>query len=449
MHMRPPAFFATLLLLIAAPHSPASADSVYRVAPDDPAAIDLIPDHFAVRGDGVHDDTRGIQAAIDQAATDRTGGLVFVPPGTYLLTDTVNVWPGVRVIGYGPERPVFRLAPNTPGFQDGNDKYMLFFSGGRGTEPGDPPRDGSPGTFYSGLSNVDIEIGEGNRAALAVRFHVAQHCSLSHMNIDLADARAGLSDIGNLVEDLHITGGQFGIDTARSAPGWPIVVLDCTFEGQRTAAIRTREAGLAIVRPVIRDTPAAVVMEPDIPDQLWISDGRFEEISGPAVVVSLSGNARTQVNLDNIACRGVPELAMLRESGERFAGAGPSYVVDHFTHGLHLGSAGSPREMTTDLSARPVAALPPPVPSDIAPLPGSDSWVNVRDLGVVGDGTTDDTAALRDAIAEHRVLYFPTGWYTISDTLTLRADSVLIGLHPARTVINLPSDTPAFAMEEA
>ena len=449
MHMRPPAFFATLLLLIAAPHSPASADSVYRVAPDDPAAIDLIPDHFAVRGDGVHDDTRGIQAAIDQAATDRTGGLVFVPPGTYLLTDTVNVWPGVRVIGYGPERPVFRLAPNTPGFQDGNDKYMLFFSGGRGTEPGDPPRDGSPGTFYSGLSNVDIEIGEGNRAALAVRFHVAQHCSLSHMNIDLADARAGLSDIGNLVEDLHITGGQFGIDTARSAPGWPIVVLDCTFEGQRTAAIRTREAGLAIVRPGIRDTPAAVVMEPDIPDQLWISDGRFEEISGPAVVVSLSGNARTQVNLDNIACRGVPELAMLRESGERFAGAGPSYVVDHFTHGLHLGSAGSPREMTTDLSARPVAALPPPVPSDIAPLPGSDSWVNVRDLGVVGDGTTDDTAALRDAIAEHRVLYFPTGWYTISDTLTLRADSVLIGLHPARTVINLPSDTPAFAGDGA
>ena len=438
-------FFAMLCFLVAATPSHSLADSRYRVAPDDPAAVYLTTDSFAIRADGVHDDTHGIQTAIDKAATDRTGGLVFVPSGTYLLTDTVNVWPGVRIIGYGPERPVFRLAPRTPGFLDGDDKYMLFFSGGRGSEPGDPPRDGSPGTFYSGMSNVDIEIGEGNHAAVAVRFHVAQHCSLSHMNIDLTDARAGLSDIGNLVEDLHITGGQIGIDTGRSAPGWPIVVLDCTFEAQRIAAIRTREAGLAIVRPVIRNTPAAVVMEPDIPDQLWISDGRFEDITGPAIVVSRSGNARTQVSIENIACRNVPDLARLRETGARFAGAGPSYVIDRFTHGLHLGGESSPREMRTTLHARPVDELPTPIPSDIPSLPATEEWVNVRTLGVIGDGLTDDTAALRAAIAEHRVLYFPTGWYNISDTLTLREDSVLIGLHPARTIINLPDETPAFA----
>lgn len=447
MHKSLRCFFAMLCFLVAATPSHALGDSRYRVAPDDPSAVYLTPDSFTVHADGVHDDTHGIQTAIDQAATDRTGGLVFVPSGTYLLTDTVNVWPGVRIIGYGPERPVFRLAPKSPGFLQGDDKYMLFFSGGRGSEPGDPPRDGTPGTFYSGLCNVDIEIGEGNHAAVAVRFHVAQHCSLSHMNIDLTDARAGLSDIGNLVEDLHITGGQIGIDTARSAPGWPIVVLDCSFEEQRIAAIRTREAGLAIVRPVIRNTPAAVVMEPDIPDQLWISDGRFEDISGPAIVVSRSGNARTQVGIENIECRNVPDLASFRETGARFAGAGMSYVVDRFTHGLHLGGESAPREMRTTLNARSVDELSALVPSDIAALPASDEWVNVRTLGVIGDGLADDTAALRAAIAEHRVLYFPMGWYNISDTLTLREDSVLIGLHPARTIINLPDDTPAFAGE--
>lgn len=449
MHKSLRLFFATICLLVTDPLSHALADSYYRIAPEDPAAIYLTPDRFTVRADGVHDDTDGIQAAIDRAAADRTGGLVFVPPGTYLVTDTVYVWPGVRIIGYGAERPVFRLAPRTPGFREGEDKYMLFFSGGRGSEPGDPPRDGSPGTFYSGLSNVDIEIGEGNQAAVAVRFHVAQHCSLSHMNIDLADARAGLSDIGNLVENVHITGGQIGIDTARSAPGWPLVVLDCTFEEQRTAAIRTREAGLAIVRPVIRNTPAAVVMEPDIPDQLWISDGRFEDISGAAVVVSRSGNARTQVGMEHVACRNVPDLALLRETGALFAGDGASYVVDRFTHGLHLGGEDSPRGMRTILNARPVDELPAPVPSDIPPMPASDTWVNVRTLGVIGNGLADDTAALRAAIAEHRVLYFPTGWYNISDTLTLREDTVLIGLHPARTIINLPDDTPAFTGQGA
>ncbi|MEQ8771111.1 MAG: glycosyl hydrolase family 28-related protein [Phycisphaerales bacterium] len=440
---------AMLGLFVVAPRSHARDGSLYPIAPTDPAAVYLTPDRFDVRADGVHDDTGGIQAAIDRAGVDRSGGLVFVPSGTYLLTDTVYVWPGVRLIGYGPERPVFRLAPSTPGFVDGNDKYMLFFSGGRGAEPDDPPRDGSPGTFYSGLSNVDIEIGERNRAAVAVRFHVAQHSFLSHMDLDLGDARAGLVDIGNLVERLRITGGQIGIDTGRSAPGWPIVVLDCAFEGQRVAAIRTREAGLAIVRPTIRSAPAAVVMEPGIPDQLWISDGRFEEISGPAIVVSRSGNARTQVGLENIACRNVPDLALLLETGDRIAGEGPRYVVDRFTHGLHLGREGSSREMMTLLSARPVHELPAPVVSDVARLPASDAWVNVRTLGVIGDGQADDTAAIRAAIAEHRVLYFPTGWYNISDTLTLRADSVLIGLHPARTVINAPNDTPAFAGDGA
>jgi sugar lactone lactonase YvrE len=265
------------------------------------------------------------------------------------------------------------------------------------------------------------------------------------MSLELGDARAGLVDIGNLVENLHISGGQIGIDTGRSAPGWPIAVLDCKFENQRSAAIRSREGGLAIVRPLIRNTPAAVEMDPDFPDQLWISDGQFEDITGPAIVVSRSANARTQVGLENIACRNVPDLALFQDTGVRFAGRRCPYVVDRFTHGLHLGRKDSPREITTTLSTLPVDELPAPVVSDVTPLPASETWVNVRNLGAIGDGRADDTAALGAAIAEHRVLYFPAGWYNISDTLALREDTVLIGLHPARTVINLPNDTPAFA----
>jgi hypothetical protein len=35
------------------------------------------------------------------------------------------------------------------------------------------------------MTNIDIEIGSGNPAAIAVRFHVAQHGLLSHMRIDV------------------------------------------------------------------------------------------------------------------------------------------------------------------------------------------------------------------------------------------------------------------------
>ena len=120
---------------------------------------------------------------------------------------------------------------------------MLFFSGGRGRSAGGPPSDGSAGTFYSAMSNIDIEIGPGNPAAVGIRFHVAQHCYLAHMDFRLGSARAGLEDIGNEVEDLHFHGGQYGIVTKRSAPGWPILAIDCTFEGQsRRRHQRSEEA---------------------------------------------------------------------------------------------------------------------------------------------------------------------------------------------------------------
>ncbi len=88
--------------------------------------------------------------------------------------------------------------------------------------------------------------------------------------------------------------------------------------------------------------------------------------------------------------------------------------------------------------------MPELVKSDLVPLPGGETWTNVRSLGAKGDGKSDDTAILRAAIANHRALYFPSGHYVISDTLTLRPDTVLIGLHPLVTQLDLLDNTPAF-----
>lgn len=51
------------------------------------------------------------------------------------------------------------------------------------------------------------------------------------------------------------------------------------------------------------------------------------------------------------------------------------------------------------------------------------AFLNVQDFGAVGDGATDDTAAIQSALNammsyESRSLYFPQGTYAISDTLT-------------------------------
>src|ERR1019366_3050675 len=106
--------------------------SYYTVRLEDPKAVYLMPEAFPVRGDGVADDTDGIQQAIDKVQETTNEGIVFIPEGRYRLTHTVYVWPGIRVIGYGAVRPVFLLGEKTPGYQDkDNESQMLFFAGGR------------------------------------------------------------------------------------------------------------------------------------------------------------------------------------------------------------------------------------------------------------------------------------------------------------------------------
>lgn len=94
--------------------------------------------------------------------------------------------------------------------------------------------------------------------------------------------------------------------------------------------------------------------------------------------------------------------------------------------------------------AVPLRNLPEPLVPAIRALPSTEEWVNIHTLGVMGDGKTDDTAAIQKAIESHRVLYFPSGHYIISDTLTLKPDTVMIGLHPTLTQFDLLDATPGY-----
>jgi sugar lactone lactonase YvrE len=420
------------------------AQSYYTAKLEDPKAVYLTPDQFPVRGDGINDDSIGLQQAIDRVQETTRTGVVFVPEGNYRLGKTIHVWPGIRLMGYGGRRPVFILGENTPGFQDGSGKYMVFFAGGRPRAAGDPIRDGNPGTFYSAMANIDMEIRDGNPAAVAVRFHIAQHSYLAHMDFRVGNGRGALEDIGNEGEDLRFFGGDYGIVTGKTAPSWQYLLIDSVFEGQRVAAIKTHEAGLTLVRDQFKSVPTAVSIDPQFAEELWMKDCRFENISGPALIIGNENNARTQVNAEDLACREVPLFASFRETGKKAPGPASVYIVKQFSHGLQLADLEALGEIATTFQATPASTMPAPAPSDIPNLPTRDSWVNVLTLGVKGDGRTDDTAALKAAIAQHRTLYLPMGRYRVTDTLVLRPDTVLIGLHPAATVIELADSTPAF-----
>ena len=242
------------LLLATVPQSAAAA-SVFTVRPDDPAAVHVdVP--AGQPADADH--TALIQAALDRAAASPAGGIVLVPSGRYRVTGTLIVWRAVRLIGYGPTRPVFVLPERTPGFQTGLGVMMHFTNArprtggpggaaGAGGPAGGPSAGGPPGpagrtpprvpfpppgfvpanetipganqtTFYSSMMNVDFEIGDGNPAAVAVRFHVAQHGILGHMEFRIGSGLAGILEVGNVGQDLRFVGGRYGIMATSTSP---------------------------------------------------------------------------------------------------------------------------------------------------------------------------------------------------------------------------------------
>ena len=421
---------------------PLLGTSYYPARPNDAKAVYLSPDNFPVRGDGNADDSAVLQQAINRVRETTNQGILFVPSGRYRLTRTIYIWPGIRLIGFGTARPAFVLAANTPGFQQG-PAYMMFFAGG-GPSPNAAPADANPGTFYSAISNIDIEIQEGNPGAVGVRAHYAQHCFLAHMDFHIGSGLAGIHDGGNVAQDVHFYGGQYGIWTRKPSPGWQFTVIDATFEGQREAAIREREAGLTLIRAQFKNVPTAISIDAQFSDELWIKDGRMENIKGPAVIISNENSARTEINMENVVCRSVPVFVSYRESGKSVAGPSEIYQVKTFSHGLHYEDIDAVPAMRDVYDSTPRNVLPEPVKSDILDLPAMETWINIRDLGAVGDGAADDTDAFKKAIAEHRAIYLPSGQYRVTDTITLRPDTILIGLHPSVTRILLADSTPAF-----
>ena len=478
--------------------------SVFPLRPDDPSATYFTPDKFPITADGRTDVSDALQQAIRDIKTSRNFGILFIPEGKYLIRKTIYIPTAIRLIGYGKTRPVFILGRSAPGFQSadpadkGQARYMFWFTSSLPDAPaanasantsstatppatsaasapsGSPaPRvpDAGASTFYSAMSNIDLRIEDGNPVAVALRTHFAQHSYIAHVDITIGNGKAGLFDVGNEMEDVRFFGGDYGIYTTKPSPGWQFMMVDTWFENQRKAAIRTREAGLTIVRMSAKNVPAVIDIDSNYHEKLFMEDCRFDDVSGPAIRISNEANAFVQVNLRNIACRNTPILTLNRTDNKQITAPGPQpgadasqaqspqsgapqtrnsrapgsmYMVRTLTAGLQIDGWSADPIYTTTQNIEPLSSFPPPSPSDIPALPPMQEWANVLTLGAKGDDSADDTKAIQDAIDRYPVIYFPQGWYRISNTLRLKPNTVLIGLNPIATQFQVADNTRAF-----
>lgn len=415
--------------------------SVFTLKFDDPKGVFFTEEEFGIRADGKFDVSDALQAAVNRIKEERGFGTLYLPEGKYRISRTIYVPGSIRIVGYGKSRPEIVLEKNTPGF-DKEQTSMMWFTGGIVTDPS-RVADASAGTFYSGISNVDFRIGKGNPMAVALRTHLAQHGIVSHVTVYGGDGFACLYDAGNELEDVEFFGARYGISSGVSSPSWPIAMVDAYFEGQKEAAIVSRNAGFAIVNMKVKDVPAGIICEKGLADRLFLEDCCFENV-GTAVTVTGEEGETNQLNILNAHCRNVPVAVSLPKAGKDFPVKDRSYRIEEFVYGLIVPEMGAEPEYGIVCKTAP-EEFPSTFRKTIPALPDMSAWASVVSYGAVGDGESNDTEAIQKAIDANKTVFFPEGWYRISNTIKLREGSVLIGLHPFSTQLILAESTPAFS----
>jgi len=77
------------------------------------------------------------------------------------------------------------------------------------------------------MSNIDIEIRDGNPVAIGIRFHVA-NIPTSRTLIFVLAPEGGIEEVGNERKTAFL-GGEFGI-TMQASPSWPFLLIDSSLK---------------------------------------------------------------------------------------------------------------------------------------------------------------------------------------------------------------------------
>ncbi|KAJ5344524.1 Pectin lyase fold/virulence factor [Penicillium brevicompactum] len=393
---------------------------------------------YGAKGDGVTDDTAAINAAISaggrfgpasRESSTTTPAIVYFPSGTYIISSSIIDYYFTQLIGNANAIPVLKATAGFVGLGliDG-DQYQN--DGNQGWT--------STNVFFRQIRNLKLDLTAipAGTAATGIHWPTGQASSIQNVQIAMSAASGtqhqGIfieNGSGGWVSDVTITGGLYGANVGNQQ----FTMRNLVISNAVTAISQIWNWGWTYQGLVINNCQTAIsISNGGVGNQLVGSANILDSTiqNCPTFVTTAwqsSTNSTGSLILENIALNNVP-VAVQGASGTVLAGSTGSSTISAWGQG-HKYTPNGPTNFQGSFT-------PPTRPSALL-ASGSNRYytkskpqyaasavsefLSIRSSGAKGDGSTDDTNAIQNAVtfaaATNKILFFDQGTYKITGTL--------------------------------
>lgn len=192
------------------------SQEVFPALPEEEGGVVNVRDYGA-KGDGISDDTEAFRKALSRDEIANSSKIVYVPSGTYLVSDTIE-WPKgshsglyykrTTLLGENKQNTVIKLKDNTPSFSQAGKPII------------DTKHNRANG-FRNRVENLTIDTGSGNPGAVGVYFNSNNGGGIFNVSIVSGDGQgsSGIDLTGAelgplLIKNVAVTGFDVGIEVS-------------------------------------------------------------------------------------------------------------------------------------------------------------------------------------------------------------------------------------------
>ncbi|CAK7223423.1 hypothetical protein SBRCBS47491_005203 [Sporothrix bragantina] len=403
---------------------------------------------------GVKDSTAAIQKAIADGnrCGAKCGGsttknaIVYIPYGTYLVSSSISVYFGTQIIGDAKRLPQLVASPRFVGLGVlSTDVYVS--NGGIGSDGLALEWYINTGRFYSQIRNVIIDIRRTNARAniCALHYQVAQATSLHNVELiaNSSTNQRGMfaeNGSGGVMSKVTFTGGDVGLYGGNQQfTSTQVLFRDCNTAVQllwdwgwvwKSVHVENVNVGFEL----LGDNSTGHVGAISIMDSIFANIKKSAIVMGPPV--DKAGPGSTGLILDNVRLGG--NIADNSTHQILKAGYYKQWTIGAtYTNGTRKWTPGQMRDYDREPSLLGADRAGLDVPPYFERLraqyedKSASDFVHIKDLGAKGDGTTDDTVAVADALVKYgdgsKIVFIDSGTYILTSTVTIPKNAIVVG----------------------